>query len=534
MRTFPLGSIVFAVFLGVVGLSPNATAQQISFSPSPVSFGSIPAGSTKTQTVTISNVAGRDVNLTQATLSGTGFAVTGISCPVIIPSGQSTTFNVTFSPSAAGNYSGTVSITSQFWNSNKNHKAGGSVTTTTLSLSGSAVTAGQLGVSPATYHFGSVNAGASSSMSAMLTATGAAVTISSLSSTDSDFAVSGLSLPVTLAAGQSVNFSTKFAPLTAGSFSGNISFQSNAANSSISMAVSGTGAAAQPGSLSSNPASLAFGSVQNGTTKSLSETVTNTGSSSVTISQANVTGAGLSTSGLTQPMTLTASQSVTFNVVYAPAAAGAVSGNLALVSNASNTTLNVPLSGTGTANGQLSVTPGTLSFGNVAVGSKSALTGTVTATGAPVAISSAGTNSNEFVVSGITMPGTVAAGQSAPFTVTFTPSATGTATASLTFQSNAAPAAVTQSLTGSGTAATQHSVQLTWVASTNVIGYNVYRSSTSGGPYTILNPSLIGTIAYTDTTVSAGTTYYYVVTAVDSSSKESGYSNETKAVIPTP
>ena len=66
------------------------------------------------------------------------------------------------------------------------------------------------------------------------------------------------------------------------------------------------------------------------------------------------------------------------------------------------------------------------------------------------------------------------------------------------------------------------------------MGYNVHRSSTTGGPYTILNSSLNATIGYTDTTVSAGKMYYYVVTAVDLRSRESGYSNATTAVIPTP
>ena len=84
--------------------------------------------------------------------------------------------------------------------------------------------------------------------------------------------------------------------------------------------------------------------------------------------------------------------------------------------------------------------------------------------------------------------------------------------------------------------AISHSVALSWAASTSsgVIGYNVYRSATSGGPYTKLNGSPGALTSYTDSTVLAGQTYYYVVTAVDASSNESAHSNQAQAVVPTP
>jgi fibronectin type 3 domain-containing protein len=82
-----------------------------------------------------------------------------------------------------------------------------------------------------------------------------------------------------------------------------------------------------------------------------------------------------------------------------------------------------------------------------------------------------------------------------------------------------------------------HSVTLNWVASTsqNVAGYNIYRGTTSGGPYgSKMNSSLVSGTTYTDNSVQAGQTYYYVVTTVDISSNESGYSNQATAVIPSP
>jgi len=285
---------------------------------------------------------------------------------------------------------------------------------------------------------------------------------------------------------------------------------------------------------SANPTSLAFGSVQVGNRANLSETLTNSGGSTLTISQANLTGAVFSVSGLTLPLTLTANQSVTFTATFAAANAGAVSGGLSVVSNASNSPLNIALSGTGTAAGQVAVSPTSLIFGNVAVGSNSALSGKLTASGASVAIASASVNSSEFVLSGISLPATLAAGQSTPFTVTFTPGASGAASASLSFTSNAANSPAVQTMTGTGTAAVEHTVDLTWNASTNAVGYNIYRSSVSGGPYSMINTALDSTTAYTDSTVVSGQTYYYVATAVNSESQESVYSDQATAVIPSP
>jgi hypothetical protein len=78
-----------------------------------------------------------------------------------------------------------------------------------------------------------------------------------------------------------------------------------------------------------------------------------------------------------------------------------------------------------------------------------------------------------------------------------------------------------------------HSVALTWNASSSAVsGYNIYRSTMSGSGYTRLNGALIPGLAYADTTVAAGTTYFYVATAVDSGGDESADSNQATAVIP--
>ena len=80
-----------------------------------------------------------------------------------------------------------------------------------------------------------------------------------------------------------------------------------------------------------------------------------------------------------------------------------------------------------------------------------------------------------------------------------------------------------------------HSATLSWTASTSsVVGYNVYRATQSGGPYTMINTAPQPGTSYADLSVQAGQTYYYVLTAVDSSGTESVNSNEVTAVVPSP
>ena len=113
-----------------------------------------------------------------------------------------------------------------------------------------------------------------------------------------------------------------------------------------------------------------------------------------------------------------------------------------------------------------------------------------------------------------------------------TPSQTGYAFTPTT-QSVTVNGASVGSVNFTATAQQAHSVALSWNASASaVFGYNVYRSSVSGGGYVKLNSSLVSVLAYTDSTVQSGGTYYYVTTAVDANGVESTFSNEVAAAIP--
>jgi Domain of unknown function (DUF4082) len=80
----------------------------------------------------------------------------------------------------------------------------------------------------------------------------------------------------------------------------------------------------------------------------------------------------------------------------------------------------------------------------------------------------------------------------------------------------------------------QHSVGLTWTETDpSVTGYNVLRSTTSGGGYVRINSAPVQTVTYTDAGVSGSTTYFYVVMALNSSG-ESANSNQVTSVVPAP
>jgi hypothetical protein len=197
------------------------------------------------------------------------------------------------------------------------------------------------------------------------------------------------------------------------------------------------------------------------------------------------------------------------------------------VSSASKSTSN------STTAGQLSVAPATLSFGSIALGANSVKQGTLTAVSSDITVTSATWSGQGYSLSGITFPLTVPSGQSVPFTVTFAPQAAGSAPGSVTFDSDATDPTLAEAFTGSGTQASQHSVALSWDASTSqVIGYNIYRRIGSSGTYSKLNSSINPVTSYTDTAVQSGETYDYVTTAVDASNVESAYSNLATASIP--
>jgi hypothetical protein len=120
---------------------------------------------------------------------------------------------------------------------------------------------------------------------------------------------------------------------------------------------SGGGTAAQPpvtqpsnsgGQLSINTTQLNFGNITVGSSTSQIVSLTDIGNADVTISGLSASGAGFSVSSGSS-VTLDPTQSVNIYVSFNPSAAGSASGSLTIVSNSTNPSVTVGLSGNGVA-----------------------------------------------------------------------------------------------------------------------------------------------------------------------------------------
>ncbi|HEX4001022.1 MAG TPA: choice-of-anchor D domain-containing protein [Candidatus Acidoferrales bacterium] len=212
---------------GGTGTSGSSTAS-MNVSPLTIAFGSVVLGTSDSQWVKLSNTGDASETISTVHTVGYGFIYTGLSTPITIGAGSSTTFPVSFQPTKAGSSSGSISIES-------------SSATYKITLSGTGVSsAPQLSASTPAVSFGNVTVGAPASQPVILKNTGNAnLDLSSVSASGSGFTASGGS-GVTLAPSQSVTVTVTFNPKASGSVSGDLTVTSNATNA-LSVTLSGAG-----------------------------------------------------------------------------------------------------------------------------------------------------------------------------------------------------------------------------------------------------------------------------------------------------
>lgn len=289
--------------------------------------------------------------------------------------------------------------------------------------------------------------------------------------------------------------------------------------------------ASQP-QLVAAPMNASFPGVAIGGSSSQTVTLQNVGNADLSISSASLTGQGLSMSGLTLPATIPAGQTMPFNLVFAPNAAGNYSGSVTITSNAPNSPLLITASGSATSpTTALSASTSSLNFGTVALGSTSTLGVTFTNSGnTNLSISGVMLTGTGFSANGVSANMTITPGQTAAMTVMFTPTVVGAATGAISVTSNAGVMSI--SLGGSGGQLSSHTVALSWLPSTSqVVGYFVYRVLADGS-LAKLNPAPAVLTDFTDASVVSGQTYTYVVTAVTADNVESDPSDPVVATIP--
>ncbi len=521
-----------AVSLSGTGTLTAATAPVDGLSPTSLAFGNQSVGVTSAaQTVTLSNTGNAALSITSLALTGTNasdFAQTN-TCGSSVATGSNCTISVTFKPSASGSRTASVSITDN---------ASGSPQTVSLSGTG---TAAVISLSATSLAFGTQSVGTTSTaLTATLSNTGnAALSITSVALTGtnaSDFAQTN-TCGSSVAAAANCTITVTFKPSASGSRTASVSITDNASGSPQTVSLSGTGTA---GVISLSATSLAFGNQPVGTPGTAQTlTLSNTGSTALSITSVALTGTNASDFAQTKTCgsSVAAGSNCTISVTFKPSASGSRTASVSITDNASGSPQTASLSGTGTA-ALVSLSPTSLAFGNQPVEMTStAQAVTLSNTGnAALSITSlalTGTNASDFEQSNA-CGSSLAAGANCTIAVMFTPSVAGAEAASLSIADNSSGSPQTVALSGAGT----HDVILSWTASTTpgVVGYNLYRGTTSGGPYpTELNSSPINGTTYTDATVQAGQTYYYVVTAVGSGDvTQSADSNQVSATVPSP
>jgi hypothetical protein len=395
-----------------------------------------------------------------------------------------------------------------------------------------------LGLSSTNLNFGTVAIGSKSSQVVTITNSGSGpFTITQAAVSGKGFEINAPALPLTLAVGQSSHFTTTFAPTAIGNTSGSVLITKT--QTTTAQLSSGSGSSTTP-SLTTQQATIAMA----GTGVSAAPSITaQPASQTVTAGQTatfSVTSSGVAPLSYQWSKNGAAISGATSSAYTTPAAAASDSGaqfTVVVSNSAGNVTSNVAtLTVGGAGAGQLTANPAKLNYGNVTVGSTNTLPVMLTNTGnSSISISNLTLSGAGLSIGGVSSGLTLAAGNSATLTVTFAPSATGTLNGSVAVTSNATDPTVTIALSGAAVQPVTHTVTLSLSPnSSNVTGYNVYRSTTSNGPYAKLNSPLVTSTSYTDTGVAASQTYFYVGTAVDNAGNETAFSNQVSATIPTP
>jgi len=429
--------------LAAANLNSNTVSALLSttllLSPATLAFGSQNIGTTSpAQNVTLNNIGTASVSLSSIATAAP-FAETN-PCGRSLASGTSCTVSVTFAPAAPGTATGSLTVTS-----------GAVGSPQVVSLSGSG-TGAFVSLSPASLNFGSVNVGsASSKQSVTLTNTGnATLNITSIS-TSGDYSEISNQCGSSLTSGASCTINVTFKPTASGTRTGTLSVADNAYGSPQTVSLTGVGLAPQ---VQLSPTSLTFGvQLMNTTSPAQKVTLLNTGTAALTIN--NIALGGSNPGSFAETNTCGSNVSVgascTLSVTFTPLAPGTPSAKLSVVDNASGSPQVVTLSGTATA---MSLSPGSLNFGTVKVGkSSNARTVTMTNVGSSTvsitSVSITGADPGDF--SQTNNCGTkVYPNQSCTFTLTFSPAATGSRSASLSVTDTGGGSPQTVALSGTG------------------------------------------------------------------------------------
>jgi hypothetical protein len=407
----------------------GVTAPIANLSPASVTFATSQAVGTTSaaQTVTLANTGSAPLVITGITASA-NFGTTN-NCGASIPAPGSCSISVTFTPTAAGNFYGTLTVT--------DNNNGAPASTQVVPLAGTGVGAPAVSLSATPLAFGNQAVGTTSAPQILtVTNTGTAALAITAVTASGDFGVQSNNCTVPLQAttpASNCTITVTFTPTVPGSRVGALTLTDNAANSPQVILLTGTGVAQPIVALSAN--TLSFGSQVVNTT-SLPQTVTVTNSGTAALNLTSITASGPFAQTNSCGSSLAAGGICTISVTFTPTAAGSALGSVTLTDNAANSPQTISLTGTGTTAPSASLSPLSLTFAAQALQSTSAAqTVTLTNTGnAPLLVTGIAASANFGVTT--TCGASLAAGGSCNMSVTFPPTAVGSLYGTLTVTDN--------------------------------------------------------------------------------------------------
>ncbi|MBI3365189.1 MAG: putative Ig domain-containing protein, partial [Ignavibacteriae bacterium] len=397
--------------------------------PSHISFGNVVVGSSKTDSLTVTNTGTSPLTISLAASNASEFTMFPSSGNLAV--GAIKKFYVTFSPTSVGAKNTTVTFT---------HDASGSPSD--VAIGGIGVMP-MFSVSPTNVYYGNVNVGSTKPDSVTITNIGSsALTVSSVLSNNLQFAVNPSG--VVLSPGDRQKYSVAFTPTSTGTKTGNVTFTHDASGSPGVVGLNGVGVIQ---GFTITPR-VTFGNVVVGSSKQDSMTIVNTGT--LTLNIASVTSTdprfGVTpTNGSIPP-----GGNKKFFITFAPASVGLRTASIVYNHDAPGSPDSFIVSGTGVAPG-FSFTPAQLQFANTIVGTSQIDSITVTNPGTSL-LSISGVTSSNGMFSVIPTSGTILPAASRKFYIRFTPTALGAVSAVLSFAHDASGSPSSLPVSGTGTA----------------------------------------------------------------------------------
>jgi hypothetical protein len=419
----------YDAFISKIG---TAADPAVAVAPSLIQFSIRPVGSvSQPNTSLLRNMGSAPLTISSLTITG-DFSETN-TCGSSVAAAGTCTFTVTFTPTAPGPRFGSIMIEDNAAGSPHFINLVGNGATAVADFTASSLT------------FPSLEIGiTSSAQSVTLTNNGnATMTISDISITG-DYAQTN-NCPGSLGIASSCTFQITFTPTAGGARNGTLTITDNAPGSPQSITLTGSGYVT---TATVAPASLSFGNENVGTTSaSQSVVVTNTGVDAMTVSSI-VMSAGFAETDNCTSSSIQASGTCTIHVTFSPTAGGSLTGTMTINDNAQGNPHLVTLSGTGLV-GIAQLSESGLTFASASVGTtSSAQTITITNSGnGPLTITSVQATGDFAETNNCT---SVNASGTCTIQVTFTPTASGSRTGTLTIADSALNSPQTVTLNGSG------------------------------------------------------------------------------------